>query len=270
MVQKLPISVFIIAKNEADRIPYAIKSVVDWVDEVHVVDSGSDDATVKVSRELGANVVFNAWPGYGPQKNFGESLCRHKWLINLDADEEITSELRAQIEALFANGEPPLKAFSFTRKLMHFIEEAGTYGHTDHPIRLYHSDYAGFKDSAVHDSVTWKGEKQEAGKLSGVLLHRCFRSYKHMVDKINFYSTMQAEDMFRRGRRPSNARLLIEPFFSFLKALLVRGYIMRGITGFVESILYSFARTLRLAKTRALYIEAEREKRRKNRHVPDS
>lgn len=258
---RLPISVFIIAKNEADRIPHTIKSVIGWVDEVHVVDSGSEDATVEVSRALGANAVFNAWPGYGPQKNFGESLCRNKWLINLDADEEVTPELRAQIEALFANGEPPLKAYSFTRKLTHFIEEAGTYGHTDHPIRLYHSDYAGFKDSTVHDSVTWKGEKQEVGKLSGILLHRCFRSYKHMVDKINFYSSMQAEDMFRRGRRPSDARLLIEPVFSFLKALFVRGYIMRGVTGFVESVLYAFARTLRLAKTRALYIEAERERK---------
>lgn len=262
MTEPLPLSVFIIAKNEADRIPYTLNSVAGWVDEVHVIDSGSDDDTMKISRELGANAVYNAWPGYGPQKNFGESLCRNKWVINLDADEEVTPELRAEIEALFAQGEPPLKAYSFTRKLMHFIEESGTYGHTDHPVRLYHIDYAGFKDSTVHDSVDWKQGKQEVGKLDGVLLHRCFRSYKHMVDKINFYSSMQAEDMFRRGRRPSGLRLVIEPFFTFLKALLVRGYILRGLTGFVESILYAFARTLRLAKTRALYIEDDR--RRKN------
>jgi glycosyltransferase involved in cell wall biosynthesis len=260
MTQKLPISVFVIAKNEADRIPYTINSVVEWVDEVHVVDSGSEDGTLELSQKLGANAVFNPWPGYGPQKNFGEGLCRNKWLINLDADEEITPELRQQIEALFTHGEPPLKAYTFTRKLMHFIEETGTYGHIDHPIRLYHIDYAGFKDSTVHDSVDWKSEAQPIGNLSGVLLHRCFRSYKHMVDKINFYSSMQAEDMFKRGRRPSNARLLIEPFFSLFKALFVRGYIKRGITGFVESILYAFARTLRLAKTRALYIEADRRK----------
>lgn len=261
MTQKLPVSVFIIAKNEADRIPHTIKSVVDWVDEVHVVDSGSEDGTLELSAELGANAVFNAWPGYGPQKNFGEGLCRNKWLINLDADEEVTPELHKQIEALFVAGEPEFKAYTFTRKLMHFIEEAGTYGHTDHPIRLYHSDYAGFKDSTVHDSVDWKGEKQPVGHLSGLLLHRCFRSYKHMVDKINFYSTMQAEDMFAKGRRPSSLRLVIEPFFSFFKAMFVRGYILRGVTGFVECILYAFARTLRLAKTRALYIEADRKNR---------
>lgn len=259
MSKKLPVSVFIIAKNEGDRIPHTINSVVDWVDEVHVVDSGSEDNTREISRELGANVVFNEWPGYGPQKNFGESLCRNKWLINLDADEEVTPELRMQIEAVFAEGEPEHKAYSFTRKLMHFIEEAGTYGHTDHPVRLYHIDYAGFKDSTVHDSVEWKTpEKGTEGHLTGILKHRCFRSYKHMVDKINFYSTMQAEDMFRKGRRPSSARIIIEPFFSFLKALLVRGYLLRGVTGFLESVIYAFARTLRLAKARALFIEAGR------------
>lgn len=260
MTQKLPISVFIIAKNEGDRIPHTIKSVVDWVDEVHVVDSGSEDDTCEVSRELGANVVFNSWPGYGPQKNFGEALCRNKWLINLDADEEVTPELRAQIEALFAGGkEPEHKAYSFTRKLMHFIEEAGTYGHTDHPVRLYHIDYAGFKDSTVHDSVDWRTpEKGTEGHLSGVLKHRCFRSYSHMVDKINFYSSMQAEDMFRKSRRPAAWRIVIEPPFSFLKAMFVRGYIRRGVTGFLESVVYAFSRTLRLAKARALFIEADR------------
>jgi len=53
---KLPISVFIIARNEADRLPLVIRSVRDWVDEVHVIDSGSDDDTIKVSEALGAPV----------------------------------------------------------------------------------------------------------------------------------------------------------------------------------------------------------------------
>lgn len=263
MTQKLPISVFIIAKNEADRIPYTINSVIDWVDEVHVIDSGSEDNTREVSRQLGANVVYNAWAGYGPQKNFGESLCRNTWLLNLDADEEVTPELRRQIEALFAaGGEPEHKVYSVAIRLMHFIEEAGTYGHVVRQKRLYHRDHAGFKDSTVHDSVEWKTpEEGTVGELPGALNHRCFRSYKHMVDKMNFYTSMQAEDMFRRGRRPSNLRIVAEPFFAFCKAFFVRRYFARGITGYLESVLYAFTRTLRLAKTRALYIEAERAKR---------
>lgn len=264
MTTRYPISVFIIAQNEADRIGLTIRSVVDWVDEVHVIDSGSTDGTIEISQKLGANAVFNPWNGYGPQKIFGESLCRNHWLLNLDADEEVTPELREQIQALFRDGkEPPFKAYSMACRLMHFIEEAGTYGMVVHPVRLYDKRVAGFKDSLVHDSVEWKVDPVPSGigALSGALNHRSFRSYTHMIDKVNSYSTMQAQDMFNRGRRPSSLRIIIEPFHAFFKAWLVRRYITRGLTGYVESVMYAFARMLRLAKVRALYIEAERKQK---------
>lgn len=259
--KRVPVSVFIIAKNEADRIPHAIKSVVDWADEVHVIDSGSTDGTLELSKQLGANAVFNPWPGYGPQKVFGESLCRNDWLFNIDADEEVTPALRDEIIALFAGGkEPPLKAYGMPIEIVHFLDENGAlFGRVVHPERLYDKRVAGFKSSTVHDSVEWKTDApQQAGRLKGVLKHRSFRSYAHMIEKINFYSTMQAQDMFAKGRRPSSLRVVIEPFFAFIKALCFRAYIRRGVTGFLESIFYAFGRTLRLAKARALFIEADR------------
>lgn len=265
MSDRIPVSVFIIAKNEADRIGYTLKSVMGWTDEVYVIDSGSTDETVSISRELGAHVLFNEWPGYGPQKNFGESLCRNKWLLNLDADEEVTPELRASIVALFAGGkEPEKKTYTLSRKLLHFADDSPTnFTRIDEPLRLYHIDYAGFKNSTVHDSVdTKRDDAGDPGKLKGLLLHRCFRSYKHATDKINFYSGMQAEDMFNKGRRPSALRILIEPVYSFFKAYFMRRYFLRGLSGYIESVIYAFGRTLRLAKTRALYIEAEHDKRR--------
>lgn len=261
---RCPVSVFIIAQNEADRIPLTIKSVIDWADEVHVIDSGSKDNTQEVSRELGANVVFHAWEGYGQQKIFGESLCRNHWLLNLDADEEVTPALRDEILALFKDGkEPPLQAYGMPISLVHFLDEDGAlFGRTVYPARLYDKRVAGFRDSSVHDSVIWKdGRTDESyGQLKGVLNHRSFRSYAHMVEKINFYSTMQAQDMFDRGRRPSPLRIASEPIVAFFKAWIGRRYITRGMTGYIESLLYSFGRTLRLAKTRALYLQAERDR----------
>src|SRR5438132_13638376 len=100
-MQRLPISAFIIAKNEADRIARAILSVRDWVDEVIVIDSGSTDNTVALSESLGARCMFNAWSGFGPQKVFGETQCRNKWLLNLDADAELTPACAAELKALF-------------------------------------------------------------------------------------------------------------------------------------------------------------------------
>ena len=84
------ISAFIITKNEAPRVAKAINSIKDIVDEIIVVDSGSTDDTVRIAESLGAKVVFNEWPGYVKQKSFAESLCKNNWVLNIDADEELT------------------------------------------------------------------------------------------------------------------------------------------------------------------------------------
>lgn len=249
MPNKIPLSVFIIAKNEADRIPAVIKSVIDWVDEVIVIDSGSEDNTEKVSQQLGAKVLYHEWKGYGPQKVYGQSECRNDWILNLDADEEVSPRLAQEIQALF-NKQHTHKAYRFPIKIIsRFQEKPGIFAPSNDPIRLYHKAYAGFKDSTVHDSVILY-EKTSVGKFKGHVNHRCFRSYKHAVDKINFYTSMLAEDMVARGKKPNTLRILLEPAIAFLKAFILRRYLFLGLDGFVESIIYAFARTLRLAKAR--------------------
>jgi glycosyltransferase involved in cell wall biosynthesis len=261
----LPISVFIIARDEADRIPCTINSVRDWADEVIVIDSGSTDDTVKVSESLGARVVFNAWKGYGPQKIFGESLCRNRWLLNLDADEEISPELAREIQALFADGEPREKGYwlrilalyRFQKKLPPFA--AGTK-----QLRLYDKTYAGFRDSTVHDTVIPKtapeSERFALPLLAAPVVHRCFRSYTHAVAKINFYSGEQAQDLFRKGTNPPAYVIILTPLLTFLKCYFLRKYVLYGLDGFIQSCIYAFSRTIRLAKARELFQEAaERE-----------
>ena len=102
--RRLPLSCFIIAVNEADRIAPVIESVVGWVDEVVVIDSGSTDGTQDLAEKLGARVIHHAWPGFGPQKRYGEDQCRNDWVLNLDADEVMSEELIREIIALFAEG----------------------------------------------------------------------------------------------------------------------------------------------------------------------
>lgn len=255
----LPISVFIIAKNEADRIPASINSVIGWVDEVIVIDSGSDDDTVAISESLGAQVLFRAWEGYGPQKVFGEGLCRNKWVLNIDADEAVSPKLKAELTQLFAGNEPEFKAYQIPIKIVsRFASKPSLLAPSNDPIRFYHKQYAGFKDSTVHDSVVFRDghTNARAGHLKGILLHRCFRSYTHAITKINYYSTMQAEDMFKHGRKPSALRIMIEPILAFMKAYTLRRYFLLGVEGVVESLLYALARTIRLAKARELWKEA--------------
>lgn len=265
-MKKLPISVFIIAKNEADRIPVAIRSVRDWVDEIHVIDSGSEDDTIKLSRELGAQTHFRAWSGYGQQKVFGESRCRNDWVLNIDADEEVSPELRAEILALFddtrgrtaENAAPACVAYRVpVLPLYPFQDRAHPWTASNHPLRLYRRSHAGFSDSPVHDSVLVR--TGNVGKLRGMLIHRSFRSLTHHVDKINFYTSAQAEDLFQKGREPSRAALLLTPPLAFLKSYVLRHEFVNGVDGIVISFMYAFQRFIRLAKAR----ERFRNERRK-------
>lgn len=261
MSDRLPISAFIIAKNEADRIPKAILSVRDWVDEVIVIDSGSTDDTVQTAQGLGAKTYFNEWRGYGPQKIYGETLCRNKWVFNLDADEEATPETIAEIKALFANGEPEKKAFSMkTNCVFRFEDKPRRFAVSMTHGRLYNRDYAGFKDSTVHDSVVLRdGGKLEL--LKNGLNHYIFRSHHHTIEKVNSYSSMQAEDLFRTGRNPSALKIIFTPVWAFFKAYILRGYILYGLDGVIRSYIYAFSRLIRAAKAREKFQEEEYEKR---------
>src|SRR5262245_33035326 len=113
MVSRAPLSVTIIAFNEEANIQRAVQSAA-FAEEVLVVDSGSTDRTRELAEAAGARVLQNPWSGYGQQKNFAQAQAKHDWVFNLDADEEISPELRASIEralAEVAHGRAPAAGF---------------------------------------------------------------------------------------------------------------------------------------------------------------
>ncbi|HIO01857.1 MAG TPA: glycosyltransferase family 2 protein [Alphaproteobacteria bacterium] len=258
--KKVPVSVFIIAMNEADRIGRTLESVIDWADDIVVVDSGSRDDTVAISQSHGAKTFFNAWQGYGQQKRFAESVCKNNWVLNIDADEQVSADLRNEIVQMFAIGEPPFAAYTVQRvEILKFQRKPRPWSHVTNWVRLYRRDHAGFRNHAVHDTVEVRMGK--LGDLNGRLYHNSFRSYSHQLDKINAYTSLQARDLFNAGRKPSWLKLMITPPLAFLKALLIRRMILFGIDGIVESYFYSFSRLVRLAKTRELYRLAEKKRK---------
>lgn len=247
-MHKLPISVFIIAKNEADRIHTTIASVKGWADEIIVIDSGSTDDTVKVSESLDARVFFKNWEGYGLQKRFGEDQCKNTWLLNLDADEEVSTALAQEIKNLFASGTPPCSAYVLrVRDLLPGETKLAPFAHTNRCIRLYTKERARFSKSPVHDSVLVAGG-DPIGELKNPVFHRSFRSLAHAIEKMNGYTSAQALNLAEKGLAFAHLRLLTEFPVNFLKAYLVRMYILRGWRGFTYSIFHGFARTVRIAK----------------------
>lgn len=247
-MNKPPVSVFIIANNEADRIAATITSVRDWADEVIVIDSGSHDNTIGISQSLGAKTCFNAWQGYGLQKRFGEDQCKNHWLLNLDADESVTPELAAEIAALFAHGEPREAGYILkVRDLLPGETDLAPMAHTNFCLRLYDRRKGRFSDSPVHDSVILQDGLKPA-MLRAPVLHRSFRSLSHAIDKMNVYTSVQAENLAKKGLAFPLLRLATELPVAFFKVYFLRGYFMRGWRGFAYSIHYAYVRFVRIAK----------------------
>lgn len=243
------LSVFIITKDEADRVAQTILSVVGWVDEVIVVDSGSLDATVEVAKRAGARVVHHDFMGYGPQKRFAESLCCNRWLLNIDADEPLTPAAQDEIRALLREG-------NIGRRDCWKIPIMTIYPHEREPapwsfcynqIRLYDREKAGFSASPVHDTVIIS-ESATIGQLKGAIAHHSHRTITFQVEKFNRYADMQVQDLIARGKTLSKWRLITEFPLSFLKAYFIRRYALYGFWGVSISVSYAYSRFLRVAK----------------------
>lgn len=254
---KLPLSVFIIAKNEEDRIANIINLVKDFADEVLVIDSGSDDSTVDVSIKNGAKVLFNEWNGYGAQKIFGEKNCKNDWILNIDADEEVSAELSKEITQLFNSNSVDDKK-GYRVKIVNkfrFETKPKKFAYYYNQLRLYNKNYAGFKNSTVHDSVSlFSGSNMsEVGQLNNIIYHQSFRSITHWIEKINSYSAMQAIDAVERGKKTSIIKILLTPTFAFFKAYFVRRYCIYGFNGIIYSYLFAFSRFTKTIKIREAY-----------------
>ncbi len=253
------ISAFIIAKNEEKRIATAINSVKNIVDELIVIDSGSTDNTVAIAKELGATVVFRAWEGYVKQKVFGENLCKHDWILNLDADEELSKPLQDEIEHIFAsNLEDRYHAYRINLLILRVNDcKPKLFAPANKFIRLYNRKLCSFANTTkttTHDAVLFNsGVDGKVYDLNEVAYHRTVISIEQLVNKANFYSTEQAKDLIRLGRIPSKARIFSEMIIWFFKAFFIRRYFVFGFDGFVQSVIFAFARFIRLAKALEIY-----------------
>ncbi len=244
----LPLSVFIIARNEADRIGATIRAVRALTDDLLVVDSGSTDGTQALAESLGARVVHNPWPGYGPQKRFAEERCRHDWLLNLDADEVVPPELARSIRAVFAGGSPPRDAYRIgIAELFPGEDRPHPLAHTLRPVRLYRRSRGRYAASPVHDRVELE-PGVEPGRLKGVIHHHSVRSLGDQIDKLNRYSDQQAHDLEVRGVTIPTWRVFFEFPAAFVKAYLGRRHFVRGAYGFLTAMNYAISRHLRVAK----------------------
>ncbi|AGK58421.1 family 2 glycosyl transferase [Hyphomicrobium denitrificans 1NES1] len=239
-MRKLPLSCFIIAKNEADRIARTIRSVRSWVDEVVVVDSGSSDGTIAIARAEGARVIVQPWLGFGGQKRFAEEQCRHDWVLNLDADEVVPADLRREIITLLRSGAPANVAYGMPIHIVYPGQNKPRMWARDNwYARLYDRSVVRFRDSCVHDSVVTDGHS--VGRLKAPIHHYSIRSFDHMRTKLDERMSLAAAHARPRNRSLTFARLLVEFPMNFYKYYIVRRHFTGGIMGLrYATVLSSF------------------------------
>ena len=243
----LPLSVFIIARNEETRIGRTLAALRGLTDDIVVVDSGSTDRTVAIAEQLGARVLFRAWEGYGQQKRFAESQCRHPWLLNVDADEVVTPELAAELRALFASTAPRPGAYNIRILTVYPGEERPRLLPRDvNAVRFYHREVGSYRDHPSYDRVELSGVR--ARQLKGPLWHYPIIDWHSLLDKGNRFSTFQATLPSGYSDGALKLRLYTEFPINFFKTYIVRRHITGGWKGFYFALAQAFMRTSRIAK----------------------
>lgn len=219
-----PVSVAIITKNEADRLPAALRSV-GWADEVVVLDSGSTDGTVAIAGAAGARVAVEPFRGYGPQKDLAASLASHDWILSLDADERVDARLAEAIAALPAD--PPCAAYGMRRLNRLGGEPLRTWPWAwEIQVRLYDRRRARFGSTPIHESLEVDGP---IGRLPGILDHESYRDWNDYDARQQRYAALWAES--RAGRPVGRGDLAFRPAAAFLRELLFKGRILSGRLG---------------------------------------
>lgn len=220
------LSVAIIACNEAHRIARCLQSV-SFADQIVVLDSGSTDDTVAIARGLGADVeVTPDWPGFGPQKNRALARCRYRWVLSIDADEQVSDALAAEILRVLR--EAPVEATVagyWLRRSSRYCGQVirhGLWGN-DRVLRLFERQRGRFTDARVHESLVCDGETRV---LEGILVHDSVDSPEDARSKARRYAFLGAEALRARGRGGA-LQGGVHAGWSF-----VRGYLLRA--GFLD------------------------------------
>jgi glycosyltransferase involved in cell wall biosynthesis len=237
----MTLSVVIITQNEESNIGRTLASV-SWADERILIDSGSTDRTRDVASRYGAKVFEESWKGYAAQKNSAIAKATSDWILSLDADEEVTSDLASEIMAVIRSADSHDGYFIPRRNLFlgKWIRHGGFY--PDPKLRLFRQGKGTFEHREVHETMNVKGS---TSRLTGVLIHHAYPTLTAYISTMNKYSSLGAENL-ANGRQVSGKSLLwflanifLRPLATFTWNYFFRGGFLDGREGFLLHLYHS-------------------------------
>lgn len=237
------LSALVLTKNEEENIEACLNSI-NWIEEIVVVDSLSEDNTKEICLDF-ENVIFyeREFDDFASQRNYGLEKISNPWVFVIDADERCTPELREEIEQELEN--PKVEGFEIPRKnyfLGKWIKYCGWY--PDYTLRLFKNVYR-YK-GLVHEDPQVKGQ---INKLENDLIHYTYKDLKSYVDKMNQYTSLDAEKKYKIGKDRDIIYIIFRPFFEFVKKYFFQKGLLLGSQGLILSILsayYQFLKNIKL------------------------
>jgi len=233
------LSCYVLTRNSERRLREVLSSVQAVADDIVVVDSGSTDGTLDIVREFGVRLAVREFDNFREQREYALSLCRHDWVLELDSDEVVSTELFGRLAALKLNGfaldgRTP-DAFGIWREWYLLGKRVHCFYPSrcpDRPVRLFRRSVFGYRSaSGVHEALSGRGWVLP---IAEPILHYTCDSIDQMYAKINQYSTLAAIEMHRQGKTASWLSIFAYPWLVWFKFYVLNGGWRDGGLGLVH------------------------------------
>ncbi|MDP2923634.1 MAG: glycosyltransferase family 2 protein [Candidatus Omnitrophota bacterium] len=230
------ISVILITKDEECRIRQALQSV-QWLDEIILVDSASQDKTIQIAKEFTDKIYFREFDDFSSQKNFAISKCSNDWVLSLDADEEVSEQLKERIKSLDLSS----KAGYRIRRQTYIFKRLMKYGgHSkDFPLRVFDKNKGCFVQP-IHEFVEIPGK---IGLIDAPIIHYSSENLHEYSQKLNAYTDLEVKFLLQNNTKFSYTKIILIPILRFFQRyLLQRGFLdkMEGFIFYTMSGFYEF------------------------------
>ncbi len=233
------LSVLICAKNEAHNLKDCVSSV-SFADEVVIIDDFSEDNSVDVAEKLGCRVIQRAMNGdWSSQRNFGIEQCSEKWILVLDADERVSTELQSSILEILSNVSDNPETYQVRRE-NRFLHNKATHGvlRSDWVTRLFMKSTAHY-EGLVHERLVTSLPIKRI--TNGNLFHYTYPNWSFYFAKFNRYTDLMAKQQLQKGRRANFwFDIVCKPWFAFFKVYILQRGFLDGKMGFILSVNHFF------------------------------